>query len=162
MAILYRVSAARPWRRAAFVSAALVLGAALVWLLRPGNPAPGAGLPAVRRAPATVEVPMPAADGRCDARCAAAKVIVPASIACAAAIDELAGFGVRWLDADPASPQFDRFTWLQSARGAVTLTGGRAEFRNAGGAYLPVEYACDFDPATLTVLEARARPMPSR
>lgn len=157
MAILYQASAARPWRRAALVTVALVLGVVLVWLLRPGTPAADAARPAGLRAAVTVEASMPAA-ADCDARCAAAKVIVPVSTACAAAIAELAGFGVRWLDADAASPRFDRFAWLQTVRGSVTLGGGRAEFRNAAGAWLPVDYACDFDPVTLAVLEARARP----
>lgn len=81
-----------------------------------------------------------------------------ATTACAAAVEELAGFGVRWLDAGAASPKFDRFTWLHAARGTVTLAGVRAEFRNAAGAYVPVDYDCDFDTATPAVLEVRARP----
>ncbi|MES3013109.1 MAG: hypothetical protein V4750_05165, partial [Pseudomonadota bacterium] len=162
MAILYRAPAARPWRRAALVTAALVLVAALAWLLRPGPPEPAATLPAAAHATVAADVSLPAAavGVGCDARCAAAKVIVPATAACAAAVEELASFGVRWLDADAdaASPKFDRFAWLQASRGTVTFGGGRAEFRNAGGTWLPVEYDCDFDPATLAVLEARARP----
>ena len=41
----------------------------------------------------------------------------------------------------------------------MTLAGDRAEFRNAAGAYLPVAYGYDFDPATRAVLEARVRPV---
>lgn len=158
MAILYQAPAGRARRHAALAAAALSVGVALAWLLRAGPPTPSAAQPA--RA-STAEVARPiAATGTtaCDARCAAAKVIVPATTACSASVEELASFGVRWLDADAAAPRFDRFAWLQSARGTVTLAGARAEFRNAAGAYLPVEYDCDFDPATLAVLEARARP----
>lgn len=160
MAILYRATAARPWRRAALVTAALSLGVALAWSLRSGEPDAGAARPAMVRAPRSVAAPAPPAvsDARCDARCAAAKVIVAASSACAASVEELAGFGVRWLGADPGGQKFDRFAWLDAARGTLTLGGGQAEFRNAGGAYLPVDYECDFDPATLTALQARARP----
>ena len=109
-----------------------------------------------------------AANVPCDARCAAAKVIVAATGACTASVEELAGFGVRWqgagagadagADADAVGPRFDRFAWLDRDRGTLTLGGAHAEFRNAGGAYLPVDYDCDFDPATLTALQARARP----
>ncbi len=160
MAIPYRAPASRPWRRAALVTAALVLGVGLAWLLRPGARAPDAAVPAVVHAPATAEATVPAAivDAGCDARCAAAKVMVPATTACSASVEQLASFGVRSLDADAATPRFDRFARLQAARGSVTLGGGRAEFRNAAGAWLPVDYDCDFDPATPAVLEARARP----
>ena len=64
----------------------------------------------------------------------------------------------KWLLPHGIAPKFDRFTWLQQTRGTVTLAGDRAEFRNAAGAYLPVAYGCDFDPATLAVIEARVRP----
>ena len=162
MAILYQAQAARPWRRAVLVTAALSLGAALAWSLRPGEPAAGAAPRIATPAPAAAPMPQPAAvaEATCDARCAAAKVMVAASSVCAASVEELAGFGVRWqgADADAASPKFDRFAWLDRAHGTLTLGGARAEFRNAGGAYLPVDYDCDFDPATLTALQARARP----
>ena len=160
MARLYPVPTHRPRRWVALVCVAVPLGLALAWLLRPAPPdavvvRPPAAVQAAGRfvAPATVPT-----DASCDARCAVARVIGPATSACAAAVEELAGFGVRWLDGGAASPKFDQFAWLQVARGTVTLAGGRAEFRNAAGAYLPVEYGCDFDPKTLAVLEARARP----
>jgi hypothetical protein len=148
VAILYRATAARPWRRTVLVTGALSLGVALAWLMRPGEPDAGAARPAVARATAAAAVAQPAevADATCDARCAAAKV------------EELASFGVRWQDADATRPKFDRFAWLERARGTLTLGGAHAEFRNASGAYLPVDYDCDFDPATLTALQSRARP----
>ena len=160
MAILYRAPAARPWRRAALFTAALSLGVALAWLLRPSEPDAGVARRAVARAPVAAAAQQPAAvaDATCNARCAAAKVIVAATSACAASVEELAGFGVRWQDADAARPKFDRFAWLERERGTLTLGGAHAEFRNASGAYLPVDYDCDFDPATLTALQARARP----
>ena len=162
MAILYQAPARRIRRRLVMACAAVSLGAVITWLLGPAPPdaamtrssAPG---DVVGRRVALAAAPM---DSGCDARCVAIKVIVPATTACAAAVEELAGFGVRWLDEGAASPKFDRFSWLQVARGSVTMAGGRAEFRNAAGAYTPVEYDCDFDPVTLTVLEARARPRP--
>ena len=162
MAILYQAPAARPWRRTAFVTAALSLGVALAWSLRPVEPDAGAASRVATRVPSVAPMPQPAAvaDATCDARCAAAKVIVAASSACAASVEELAGFGVRWVDVDATRPKFDRFAWLDRTRGTLTLGGARAEFRNAGGAYLPVDYDCDFDPTTLTALQARARPRP--
>ena len=160
MAIHFHAPARRVRPGVALACRAIFLGVALAWLLQPAPPDAGA----VRRAgPAdTVQTPaapaaVPLATG-CDARCAVAKVIVPATAACAAAVEALASFGVRWLDAGAAAPKVDRFTWLQPARGTVTLAGDRAEFRNAAGAYLPVAYGCDFDPTTLAVLEARVRP----
>lgn len=81
-----------------------------------------------------------------------------ASSASAASVEELAGFGVRWQAADATSPKFDRFAWFDRARGTLTLGGARAGFRNASGACLPVDHDCDVDPATLTALQARARP----
>lgn len=159
MAILYQAQTGRPWRRAVVVTAALSLGGALVWLARPQGPDAAPAPRVIARAPATLTAPpsdVPI-DAGCDARCTVSKVIVPATAACVVAVEELAGFGVRWLD-DAATAKFDRFVWLQPARGTVTLAGGHAEFRNAGGAYLPIAYECDFDPATLAVIEARARP----
>ena len=160
MAIIYRSPTGRARRRVVLVTAAVSIGVALAWLLRPGPPDPApTPLPvAVPPAHAGVTPSVAAVDAGCDARCTAAKVIVPATTACAASVEELAGFGVRWLDADVGSTKFDRFAWLQAARGTVTLGGSRAEFRNAAGAGIPVEYDCDFDPATLVVLAARARP----
>ena len=160
MAILYRALGVRRWRRTVLVTGGLSLGVALAWMLRPGEPDAGAARLAEARAPVAATAPQPAAvaEATCDARCAAVKVIVAASSACAASVEELAGFGVRWQDADAARPKFDRFAWLDRARGTLTLGGAHAEFRNASGAYLPVDYDCDFDPATLTALQARARP----
>lgn len=140
--------------------AAVCVGVALAWVWRSAPPEPLATpipQPSVRMfgSPA----PRVGADDReCDANCAVATVIVPATKACTAAVEELAGFGARWADADASASRFDRISWLQKTRGTVTLAGGHAEFRNAAGAYTPVEYDCDFDPATLAVLEARARP----
>ena len=160
MAVLAQASASRVGRRVALVGAAVLLGTALAWLLQDTPPVDAAARPAIAaeplRPPLAPAAP-PLAPG-CDARCVAAQVIGPATTACAAAVEDLSGFGVRWLDDGAARPKFDRFAWLQVARRTVTLTGDRAEFRNAAGAYLAVEYGCDFDPKTLTVLEARARP----
>lgn len=141
MAIHFYAPARRVRPSVALACLVMMLGVPLAWLLQPASAA------------------APVASG-CDARCIAAKVIVPATTACAAAVEELAGFGVRWRDAGAATPKFDRFTWLQQTRGTVTLAGDRAEFRNAARAYLPVAYSCDFDPANLTALEARVRPGP--
>jgi hypothetical protein len=160
MAILHRAPTGRAWRSAALAGTAVCLGVALAWLLRLTSPdraatRPDAPVAQLQKSPAAVAMPV---DPRCDARCLVARVIVPTTTQCAAAIEELAGFGVHWLDGDAASPKFDRVTWLHEARGTVTLAGGRAEFRNAAGALTPVAYDCDFDPAALAVLEARARP----
>ena len=160
MAIHFHAPARRVRPSVALACWVIFLGVALAWLLQPAPP----DARAVRRAGPTEIVRTPAAPADvplapgCDARCVVAKVIVPATTACAAAVEELAGFGVRWLDAGAAAPKFDRFTWLQPARGTVTLAGDRAEFRNAAGAYLPVAYGCDFDPATRAAIEARVRP----
>ena len=160
MAIHFHAPARRVRPSVALACLVMLLGVPLAWLLQPASPDAGA----VPRAGPTETVRTPAAPADvplasgCDARCVVAKVIVPATTACAAAVEELAGFGVRWRDAGAAAPKFDRFTWLQQARGTVTLAGDRAEFRNAAGAYLPVAYGCDFDPATLAVIEARVRP----
>jgi hypothetical protein len=163
VAILYQAPTGRARRHAALAVAALAVGVALAWLLRPGLPANSPTRPAgaVAAVNAAGMRPATAIDTGCDARCTVAKVIVPAAAACAASVEDLAGFGVRWLDADSTTARFDRVAWLEAARGTVTLGGGRAEFRNAAGAYLPVDYDCDFDPATLAVLEARARPRAS-
>ena len=160
MAILDRAAACRVRRSVALACAAVSLGVALAWLQRPAPPdavvtRPPIPVEPVGRLVAPPAVPM---ESGCDARCVAAKVIVPATTACAAAVEELAGFGVRWLDADAASAKFDRFSWLLVERGTVTFAGGRTEFRNAAGAPMPVEYDCDFGLATLPVLQARARP----
>lgn len=162
MAILYQAPVRRVRRGVRLVGVALSVGVALAWLLR-SAPTDGAGTRSPVPAEAVGKRVAPGAASiasNCDARCVAAKVIGPATTACTAAVEEFAGFGVRWLDEGGASPRFDRFAWLQEARGTVTLAGGRAEFRNAAGAYTPVAYDCDFDPATLVVLEARARPRP--
>jgi hypothetical protein len=160
MTIIYRAPAGRARRRAALVAASLSIGVALAWLLRPStlDSTPGRLPVAMAASSAPAGLSQPAAHAGCDARCAVAKVFVPATTACAASIEGLAGFGLRWLDADAASPKFDQFAWLQAVRGTVTLAGVHAEFRNAAGSYLPVEYDCDFDTATLEVLEARVRP----
>ena len=160
MAILYQAAAARRWRRVALVATGLTLGVALAWLLRSGRPelAPTRSVAVASVGPADVASRASAGELLCDARCAAAKVLVPATTACAISVEELATFGVRWMGADSASPKFDRFAWLEPARGTLTLGGEHAEVRNASGAYLPVEYDCDFDPATLAVIEARLRP----
>lgn len=160
MAILYRAPTGRARRHAALALAALALGVALAWLLRPAMPANSPTPPVGAVAAVKAESIRPATtnDTGCDARCTIARVIVPAATACAAAVEDLSGFGVRWLDADSTTARFDRVAWLEAARGTVTLGGGHAEFRNAAGSYLPVDYDCDFDPATLAVLEARARP----
>ena len=146
----------------ALVGAAVLLGVALAWLLQDTPPVDAAARPAVAAEP--LRPPLAAAASSrapgCDARCVATQVMVPATAVCAAAVEDLSGFGVRWLDEGTAKPKFDRFAWLQVARGTVTLAGDRAEFRNAAGAYMTVEYGCDFDPKTLAVLEARARPRP--
>ena len=160
MAIHFHAPARRVRPGVALACLVMFLGVPLAWLLQPTSPDAGAARLLVPAEP--IERPvapaaMPLAAG-CDARCVVAKVIVPATTACAAAVEELAGFGVRWRDTGAAAPKFDRFTWLQQARGTVTLAGDRAEFRNAAGAYLPVAYGCDFDPATLAVLAARVRP----
>ena len=162
MAIHFHAPARRVRPSVALACLVLLLGVPLAWLLQPASPDAGA----VRRAGPTGTVRTPAAPAEvplasgCDARCVVAKVIVPATTACAAAVEALAGFGVRWHGAGATAPKFDQFTWLQQARGTVTLAGDRAEFRNAAGTYLPVAYGCDFDPATLAVLEARVRPGP--
>ena len=160
MAIHFHAPARQVRPSVALACLVMLLGVPLAWLLQPASLDAGA----VPRAGPTETVRTPAAPADeplasgCDARCVVAKVIVPATTACAAAVEELAGFGVRWRDAGAAAPKFDRFTWLQQARGTVTLAGDRAEFRNAAGAYLPVAYGCDFDPATLAVLATRVQP----
>ena len=160
MAIIHMAPARRVWPGATLAGAAVCVGVALAWVWRSVPPQPAAtqvSQPVIRMSgtPAPRVGPV---DRECDAQCALATVIGPATKTCTAAIEELAGFGARWADADAAGSRFDRISWLQKARGTVTLAGGRAEFRNAAGAYTPVEYDCDFDPATLTVLGARARP----
>ena len=160
MPVLAQASASGVGRHLVWLGAAVSLGVALAWLLHVTPPVVAAARPAVAaeplRPPLAPAAP-PVAAG-CDARCVATQVIGPATTACAAAVEELSGFGVRWRDEGAARPKFDRFAWLQVARRTVTLSGDRAEFRNAAGAYLAVEYGCDFDPKTLTVLDARARP----
>lgn len=162
MAIHFHAPARRVPPSVELACRVMMLGVPLAWLLQPASPDAAATR---RRSPAepverrVAPAAAPVASG-CDARCVVAKVIVPATTACAAAVEELAGFGVRWRDAGAATPKFDRFTWLQQTRGTVTLAGDRAEFRNAAGAYLPVVYGCDFDPANLAVLDIRVRPGP--
>lgn len=126
--------------------------AAVAWFGRPALPESASA-----RADASQAAP-----ARCsDARCAARRVIGPASASCSSAIEQLAAFGARWTDTADAGPRFDRFAWLRQDAGTIVLAGRRAEFRNGADAYLPVDYECDFDPARLAVLEVRARPQPA-
>jgi hypothetical protein len=161
MTIFHRAPPRRRWRHAALAGSAVAVGIALAWLNRsepPPTPAPFAG--EVVAPTARLAAPPAAADTTCDARCVATRVIVPAGAACTLAVEELAGFGVRWL-VDAPQARFDTYGWLSNSQGTLTLAGGRAEFRNAAGAYTPVDYDCDFDPARLAVLAARARPRAS-
>ncbi|MEP6872703.1 MAG: hypothetical protein ABI939_12760 [Anaerolineaceae bacterium] len=54
--------------------------------------------------------------------------------------------------------KFAHFRWLDQSRGTITYVGNKAEFQNGFGAYGPVIYECDFDPATDKVLALRVRP----
>jgi hypothetical protein len=159
MKILYRESQVRWGRRAAIAGCALV-GIATAWVLRPTPPDTGASNVPLPVAPIEPRVALAIErnDVNCDARCAVTRVIAPATGACVAAIEDLAGYGTRWPVDQAATPTFSRFHWRHAALGAVTLAGEQAEFRNAAGTYQAVEYECDFDLATLKVIEARARP----
>lgn len=132
------------------LATALVSSAAAVaWMCRPGvSDSASARTDASQAAPTDCS----------DARCAARRVIGPASTSCASAIEQLAAFGARWTDTAGNGPRFDRFAWLRQEAGTIVLAGRRAEFRNGADAYLPVDYECDFDPARLAVLDVRARP----
>ena len=89
-----------------------------------------------------------------DAACVGRRHVAAAAIACRAAIEDLAGYRVRWAG---AAPGFSRFAWRDRDRGVISFVGDEAEFENASGAFQPVTYECDFDPAAGRSLEARVR-----
>ena len=79
-----------------------------------------------------------------------------ASDACREPITQLAVFQPRWLAA-ANEPIFTDYAWLVQAQGSIRYFGNRLEFSNASGAYAPVNYECDFDPAGSKVLDVRVR-----
>ncbi len=99
------------------------------------------------------------ADAGCaaDLQCAGKRNVAAASANCKHDIEELAGYGVRWTDTAHREPRFDRFNWHDRDRGTITFIGDQAEFETASGAYQPVIYECDFDPAVNKALAARVR-----
>ena len=90
-----------------------------------------------------------------DAQCVGGRHAAAAAAACKAGIEDLASNGVRWSDPAVPGPRFSRSRWLDQPRGTLTFAGDQAAFETASGAWQPVSYECDFDPAPGKLLQAR-------
>lgn len=87
-----------------------------------------------------------------DLSCWGERNSIAAEVRCPDRVERLATHSVHWRD----GTKMTHFRWKDKSAGIVTYLGDRAEFQNGFGAYTPVVYECDFDPATKTVLDVRA------
>lgn len=76
---------------------------------------------------------------------------------CAAAVENLAVYGVEWTDG-LLHGKFHSARCHDLAALTVLLTGQKAKFQNAFGAWQQVRYTCVWDPRRRVVLDAAATP----
>lgn len=94
---------------------------------------------------------------KADLQCWGDKNNASASVYCDDHIERLAKYNARWTDG-ALGAKFSHFRWLNKERATLTYIGDKIEFQNGFGAYQAHIYECDFDPASNTVLDVRARP----
>ncbi len=92
-----------------------------------------------------------------DLQCWGDKNSVAASVYCKDYVEKLAKYSARWTDGT-FETKFSHFRWLNKEEATLTFIGDKIEFQNGFGAYQAHIYECDFDPASKTVLDVRARP----
>jgi hypothetical protein len=96
-------------------------------------------------------------DAHCptDLQCWGDQNAIYATSRCRDPVERLAKHQAEWTDRWYES-KFSRFRWLDRQRGTLTYIGDRIKFQNGFGAWSPMTYTCDFDPATKTVLSVNA------
>jgi hypothetical protein len=89
-----------------------------------------------------------------DLKCSAERAAINASAYCKRPVEKFSSYSVRWASIDT----FRGYRWLDRGAGTLTYIGDAAEFQTPLGAFQPVTYECDFDPAGNKVLNVRVRP----
>jgi len=78
-------------------------------------------------------------------------------VSCTGPVERLAKNNFEWTDRW-FEPKFTQYRWKDKKRGIVTHIGDKIKYQNGFGAWVYHIYECDFDAATNTVLDVRARP----
>jgi hypothetical protein len=96
-------------------------------------------------------------DAQCptDLQCWGDRNAIDATSKCRDPVERVAKYQAEWTDRW-SETKFPRFRWLDEQRGTLTYIGDRIKFQNGFGAWSPMIYTCDFDPATKTVLSVDA------
>jgi hypothetical protein len=93
---------------------------------------------------------------RLDLSCWGEKAATVATIRCPALVVRMAKHDSEWTDGW-LETKFSRYRWADKKAGVVTVIGDKVKFQNGFGAWTPMIYECDVDPATETVLDLRVR-----
>ncbi len=73
---------------------------------------------------------------------------------CQRVIEQLAKYDYEWTDGWLGT-KFGSFAWKDRKSGVLTYFGSEIKFQNGFGAWQKMNYACDYDPKTETVLDVR-------
>lgn len=107
--------------------------------------------------PARSAAPRPAASSRAANPCSLGQSELDAYAQCAVAVENLAVYGVEWTDG-LLDGKFHSARCHDLAALTVLLTGEKAKFQNAAGAWQQMRYTCLWDPRRRVVLDAAATP----
>lgn len=112
---------------------------------------------AARPAPARPAAPRTAGPTSAGNPCSLGQSELDAYAQCAMAVENLAVYGVEWTDG-LLDGKFHSARCHDRTALTVLLTGQKARFQNATGAWQPMRYTCVWDPRRRVVLDAAATP----
>lgn len=92
---------------------------------------------------------------RQDLQCWGEEGFPAATTYCPSVIQGLAKWDFEWTDGW-TEPKFSRYRWKNQKKGIVTYIGDKLKLQNGFGAWKHVQYTCDFDPVSKTVLNVSA------
>lgn len=112
---------------------------------------------AARPSPAKPATPRTTASSQAANPCSLGQSELDAYAQCAIAVENLAVYGVEWTDG-LLDGKFHSARCQDLAALTVLLTGQKAKFQNAAGAWQQMRYTCVWDPRRRVVLDAAATP----